>query len=134
MTPDVETAVKNAKAGQVRFRTDKNGIVHGAIGKVTFDLPAIKENLEALLSDLKARQTVGFEGYLSEEDYSVHDHGSWIGYRPGYFRRLKNSQVPVYIAGAFVAVTGSYRRQALESLDRLFLGPKPKAVKDRRYR
>jgi large subunit ribosomal protein L1 len=53
VTPDVVTAVKNAKAGQVRYRTDKNGIIHGAIGKLTFDASALKENLEALLVDLK---------------------------------------------------------------------------------
>jgi len=53
VTPDVATAVKNAKAGQVRFRTDKNGIVHGGIGKISFELNAIKENLEAVLNDLK---------------------------------------------------------------------------------
>ena len=53
VTPDVETAVKNAKAGQVRFRTDKNGIVHGGIGKIGFDGAAVKSNLEALLVDLK---------------------------------------------------------------------------------
>ena len=53
VTPDVVEAVKNAKAGQVRYRTDKNGIVHGAVGKVGFDPKAIKENLEALLVDLK---------------------------------------------------------------------------------
>lgn len=52
VTPDVETAVKNAKAGQVRYRTDKNGIVHGGIGKIDFELNAIKENLEAVLLDL----------------------------------------------------------------------------------
>jgi large subunit ribosomal protein L1 len=52
VTPDVETAVKNAKAGQVRYRTDKNGIVHGGIGKVGFKGNAIKANLEALLADL----------------------------------------------------------------------------------
>ena len=52
VTPDVESAVKNAKAGQVRYRTDKNGIVHGGIGKVGFEGGAIKSNLEALLSDL----------------------------------------------------------------------------------
>ena len=52
VTPDVESAVKNAKAGQVRYRTDKNGIVHGGIGKVGFEGEAIKSNLEALLSDL----------------------------------------------------------------------------------
>jgi len=67
VTPDVETAVKNAKAGQVRFRTDKNGIVHGAIGKVTFDLPAIKENLEALFSDLKRAKPSASKGiYLKK--------------------------------------------------------------------
>ena len=52
VTPDVETAVKNAKAGQIRYRTDKNGIVHGGIGKINFELNAIKENLEAVLVDL----------------------------------------------------------------------------------
>jgi large subunit ribosomal protein L1 len=53
VTPDVATAVKNAKAGQVRFRTDKNGIIHGGIGKIGFSTDAVKGNLEALLSDLK---------------------------------------------------------------------------------
>jgi large subunit ribosomal protein L1 len=53
VTPDVATAVRNAKAGQVRYRTDKNGIVHGAIGKVGFEARAVKENLEALLADLR---------------------------------------------------------------------------------
>ena len=53
VTPDVAGAVKNAKAGQVRFRTDKNGIIHGGIGKIGFAADAVKGNLEALLSDLK---------------------------------------------------------------------------------
>ena len=53
VTPDVATAVRNAKSGQVRYRTDKNGIVHGSIGKVGFEARAVKENLEALLADLK---------------------------------------------------------------------------------
>jgi len=53
VTPDVVTAVKNAKAGQVRFRAEKGGIVHGGIGKISFDVVAIKENLEALINDLK---------------------------------------------------------------------------------
>jgi len=53
VTPDVAGAVKNAKAGQVRFRTDKNGIVHGGIGKIGFSVDAVKGNLEALLADLK---------------------------------------------------------------------------------
>ncbi|MEW6037157.1 MAG: 50S ribosomal protein L1 [Pseudomonadota bacterium] len=53
VTPDVATAVKNAKAGQVRYRTDKKGIIHCTIGKISFEPSALKENLEALLVDLK---------------------------------------------------------------------------------
>lgn len=53
VTPDVANAVKNAKAGQVRFRADKNGIIHGGIGKIGFDVTALKENLEAVINDLK---------------------------------------------------------------------------------
>ena len=53
VTPDVVTAVKNAKAGQVRYRAEKGGIVHGGLGKITFETVALKENLEALVNDLK---------------------------------------------------------------------------------
>ncbi len=53
VTADVATAVKNAKGGQVRFRTDKAGIIHCSIGKVSFTPEAIKQNLEALIVDLK---------------------------------------------------------------------------------
>lgn len=53
VTPDVVTAVKNAKAGQVRYRTDKKGIIHCTIGKASFENGDLKENLEALLVDLK---------------------------------------------------------------------------------
>ena len=49
---DVTAAVKNAKAGQVRFRTDKGGIIHSTIGKVDFEVEALRANLEALLTDL----------------------------------------------------------------------------------
>ena len=52
VTTDVETAVKNAKAGQVRFRTDKAGIVHTTIGKADFEVDALKGNLKALIGDL----------------------------------------------------------------------------------
>ena len=52
VTPNVAEAVKNAKAGQIRYRTDKNGIIHGAIGKLGFDAAAIELNLNALLADL----------------------------------------------------------------------------------
>jgi large subunit ribosomal protein L1 len=53
VTADVATAVKNAKGGQVRFRTDKGGIIHCTVGQIGFDANAVKENLEALLADLK---------------------------------------------------------------------------------
>lgn len=53
VTPGVATAVKNAKAGQVRFRTDKNGIIHSSVGKVDFEPAKLQQNVEALLADLK---------------------------------------------------------------------------------
>lgn len=53
VTTDVAGAVKNAKGGQVRYRTDKAGIIHCTIGKKSFDSKALKENLEALIVDLK---------------------------------------------------------------------------------
>jgi large subunit ribosomal protein L1 len=62
VTPDVETAVKNAKAGQVRYRTDKNGIIHGSIGKISFELDAIRENLEAVLADLRKAKPAASKG------------------------------------------------------------------------
>jgi large subunit ribosomal protein L1 len=62
VTPDVAEAVKNAKAGQVRYRTDKNGIVHGGVGQVGFDAKAIKENIEALLIDLKKAKPSSAKG------------------------------------------------------------------------
>jgi large subunit ribosomal protein L1 len=67
VTPDVVTAIKNAKAGQVRYRTDKNGIIHGSIGKVDFDAESIKQNLEALISDLKKAKPASAKGsYLKK--------------------------------------------------------------------
>ena len=62
VTPDVVTAVKNAKAGQVQFRTDKAGIIHGSVGQVGFDTNAVKENLEALLADLKKAKPASAKG------------------------------------------------------------------------
>lgn len=53
VTQDVETAVKNAKAGQVRYRADKAGIVHCPIGKADFEISALRNNLLALLNDIK---------------------------------------------------------------------------------
>jgi large subunit ribosomal protein L1 len=67
VTADVETAIKNAKAGQVRYRTDKAGIIHCPIGRVDFDVPALKENLEALLADLNKSKPAASKGaYLKK--------------------------------------------------------------------
>ena len=52
VTPDVAGAVRNAKAGQVQYRTDRAGIIHSTIGKVGFEVDALKQNLDALLGDL----------------------------------------------------------------------------------
>lgn len=62
VTPDVATAVKNAKAGQVRFRADKGGVVHATIGKVSFEPNALKENLQALLADLHKAKPAAAKG------------------------------------------------------------------------
>ena len=62
VTPDIEAAVHNAKAGQMRFRSDKNGIVHGGIGKVSFESDAIKGNLIAVLADLKKAKPASAKG------------------------------------------------------------------------
>lgn len=72
VTPDVASAVKNAKAGQVRFRADKNGIVHGGIGSVKFAPEAIKENLEALIADIKKLKPASAKGvYLKKVTLST---------------------------------------------------------------
>ncbi|WP_282383941.1 MULTISPECIES: 50S ribosomal protein L1 [unclassified Pseudomonas] len=62
VTPDVANAVKNAKAGQVRYRTDKNGIIHTSVGKIGFDAVKLKENVEALIADLKRIKPASSKG------------------------------------------------------------------------
>lgn len=72
VTPDVATAVKNAKAGQVRYRTDKNGIIHGGIGSISFEPSAIKQNLEALIADLQKAKPASAKGvYLKKVTVST---------------------------------------------------------------
>jgi large subunit ribosomal protein L1 len=72
VTPDVEQAVKNAKAGQVQFRTDRSGIVHGSVGKVGFEATAIKENVEALINDLRKAKPASAKGiYLKKVTLST---------------------------------------------------------------
>ncbi|QAX81622.1 50S ribosomal protein L1 [Candidatus Pseudomonas adelgestsugas] len=62
LTPGIATAVKNAKAGQVRYRTDKNGIIHTSVGNIGFDAIKLKENVKALISDLKRIRPVSGKG------------------------------------------------------------------------
>jgi len=62
VTPDVATAVKNAKAGQVRYRVDKGGIVHCTIGKANFEVKQLKENLIALIGDLQKAKPATSKG------------------------------------------------------------------------
>ncbi|QTH62814.1 50S ribosomal protein L1 [Psychrosphaera ytuae] len=72
VTPDVATAVKNAKAGQVRYRNDKNGIVHASIGKADFDVAALKGNLETLLGAiLKAKPASAKGTYIKKVSLST---------------------------------------------------------------
>ena len=67
VTQDVAEAISNAKAGQVMYRTDKNGIVHGGIGKVGFDAQSLKQNLEGLIADLKKSKPASSKGtYLKK--------------------------------------------------------------------
>lgn len=67
VTPDVATAVKNAKAGQVQYRADKNGIVHAAIGKISFGAEQLEENLTSLLIALKKAKPASSKGtYLKK--------------------------------------------------------------------
>jgi large subunit ribosomal protein L1 len=62
VSPDVATAVKNAKAGQVRYRVDKAGIVHCTIGKASFEINALRENLLALIADLQKAKPAAAKG------------------------------------------------------------------------
>jgi large subunit ribosomal protein L1 len=67
VTPNVEAAVKDAKSGQVRYRTDKNGIIHCSVGKISFNPEDVLENIVALLSDLKKAKPASSKGqYLKK--------------------------------------------------------------------
>ena len=67
VTADVAAAVKNAKAGQVRYRTDKAGIIHASIGKVDFTADALRENLQALLADLNKLKPASAKGIYMQK-------------------------------------------------------------------
>jgi large subunit ribosomal protein L1 len=67
VSPDVAGAVKNAKAGQVRYKADKAGTVHCQIGKVNFEVAALKENLTALLTDLNKSRPASAKGVYMQQ-------------------------------------------------------------------
>ena len=72
VSPDVATAVQNAKGGQVRYRTDKGGIIHCTIGKSSFEVVQLRENLESLLADLKKAKPSSAKGvYLQKISIST---------------------------------------------------------------
>ncbi|MFQ3220679.1 MAG: large subunit ribosomal protein L1 [Paraglaciecola sp.] len=72
VTPDVATAVRNAKAGQVRYRNDKNGIIHASIGKIAFETNLIEENLAALVDALKKAKPSAAKGiYIQKVSLST---------------------------------------------------------------
>ena len=72
VSPDVATAVQNAKGGQVRYRTDKGGIIHCTIGKSSFEVTQLRENLESLLADLKKAKPSSAKGvYLKKISIST---------------------------------------------------------------
>jgi len=82
VTPNVAEAVKNAKAGQVRYRVDKAGIIHCTIGKATFESGALKENLTALIADLQKAKPATARVSI-EASHPVLDHGAGRDRRPG---------------------------------------------------
>ncbi len=67
VTPNVAEAVNNAKAGQVRYRTDKNGIIHGSVGKLDFDAAQLRANVEALMADLKKAKPAAAKGVFMKK-------------------------------------------------------------------
>jgi large subunit ribosomal protein L1 len=87
VTPNVADAVKNAKAGQVRYRVDKGGIIHCTIGKASFESEALKQNLNALIADLQKAKPASSKGvYLKRVAISstmgpgvVVDHSTLTG-------------------------------------------------------
>ena len=82
VSPNPAEAVKNAKGGQVRYRTDKAGIIHCTIGKADFDDATLKDNLHALLLDLIKAKPVDRQGHIPAEDLAQLDHGPRRHRRP----------------------------------------------------
>ena len=128
VTPDVATAVKNAKAGQVTYRVDKAGIVHCTIGKASFEVGALKENLAALIADLQKAKPARCQGTVSEARHRVLDHGarrhdrSGVCYRFAVCAKPKSAMMIVWCGPGSVsgpAIIEDRRRGAGPLNDRL---------------
>ncbi len=89
VTPNVAEAVKNAKAGQVQYRTDKAGIVHATIGRASFEAADLRANLTALVDALQKSQAGYFQGCLPEESGCFQHHGRGRSRRHRYAGWLK---------------------------------------------
>ena len=90
VTPNVAEAVKNAKAGQVRYRNDKNGIIHTTIGKANFSAEQIKENLEALLVALKKAKPSSAKGTFLKKVSISTTMGAGVAVDQGSLNTLAN--------------------------------------------
>ena len=99
VTPDVANAVKNAKAGQVRYRVDKAGIVHCTIGKATFDADKLRDNLRALIGDLQKAKPATSKGIYLKRVTRVLDHGAGRDRRP-FDAGLKIGKGLMWVGGA----------------------------------
>ena len=82
VTQEVENAIRNAKGGQVRYRTDKAGIVHCSVGKVDFQIQALRENIQTLLSDLKKAKPSASKGIFLKKMTISATMGVGIGVDP----------------------------------------------------
>lgn len=82
VTPDVAVAVANAKKGQVRYRTDRGGIVHCPIGRVSFEVGALRENLLAVLADLQRHKPAASKGVFLRKVTVASTMGPGIGVDP----------------------------------------------------
>ena len=92
VTMDVATAVKNAKAGQVQYRTDKGGIIHATIGRASFPVEKLEENLKALIDALNKGQARFLQGPVPAQGRRVQHHGPRRARGPGHPGRLRHSQ------------------------------------------
>ena len=92
VTMDVAQAVKNAKGGEVQFKVEKAGVIHGGVGKASFDPTALVENVKAFVQAVNRAKPRGRQGHLPEEDLALLDHGAGRDRRHRQRGRRANKQ------------------------------------------